>query len=135
MDEMATPARQTGCRLLRDSPLRVPPLYQGFGLPPVEAMAWGATVLMSKVCPVPQVFGEAAMPVDPFDVKASAAGIRLVEDHALRDEMCRKLLERARQFSEDKTARRTRPIVQPAGGKATVFLPKDWVAGGLCRQN
>ncbi len=92
-----------------------PSLYEGFGLPPLEAMACGVPVLTSNVCALPEVVGDAAVLVDPTDVEGIAEGIRrLTEDGALRDTLRRKGLERARQFSWDKTARRTWAVLQSA---------------------
>jgi len=90
-----------------------PSLYEGFGLPPLEAMACGIPVLTSRICSIPEVVGDAAILVNPVDVASIAEGIRrLVEDRGLREEMRRKGLERARQFSWDETARRTWAILQ-----------------------
>jgi len=85
-----------------------PSLYEGFGLPPLEAMACGVPVLTSNVCSLPEVVGDAAVLVNPFDVEDIADGIRrVIEDGSLRDGLRGKGLERARQFSWDETARRT----------------------------
>lgn len=85
-----------------------PSLYEGFGLPPLEAMACGTPVLTSNVASLPEVVGEAGIMVDPYDTEAIAEGLtRLVEDSALRDEMRRRGLERARLFSWERTAEET----------------------------
>jgi len=92
-----------------------PSLYEGFGLPPVEAMACGAPVLTSKVCALPEVVGDAALLVDPTDVEAIADGIRrLVDDPCLRGELRRKGLLRVARFSWDETAHKTWEILQIA---------------------
>jgi glycosyltransferase involved in cell wall biosynthesis len=91
-----------------------PSLYEGFGLPPMEAMACGVPVLSSNVCAIPEIVSDAALLVDPRDVEAIADGIRrLVEDQALRGEMRRKGFERVREYSWNETARRTWQILQP----------------------
>jgi len=101
-----------------------PSLYEGFGLPALEAMACGVPVLTSKVCALPEVVGDAAVLVDPSDVEAIADGIhRLTEDNTLREELRRKGLKRARQFSWDKTARLTWKVLQAAAGKPSVAFP------------
>ncbi len=90
-----------------------PSVYEGFGLPPLEAMASGVPVLTGNRASLPEVIGEAGMMVDPYDVDALAEGLRaLVDDENLRKELSIKGLERARQFSWDKTAARTLDILQ-----------------------
>lgn len=85
-----------------------PSLYEGFGLPPLEAMACGVPVLTSNVCSLPGVMGDAAILVDPLDVQEIADGIRrLVQDSSLRAELREKGLVRARIFSWEETARKT----------------------------
>ncbi len=92
-----------------------PSLYEGFGLPPLEAMACGVPVLTSNVCSLPEVVGDAAVLVDPLDVEAIADGIRrLTEDDALRKELRSKGIERARRFSWDETARKTSKVIENA---------------------
>ena len=85
-----------------------PSLYEGFGLPPLEAMACGTPVLTSNVSSLPEVVGDAALYVDPTDVDAIAAGLtRIWRDDALRADLTARGLARARQFSWDRTARET----------------------------
>jgi len=65
-----------------------PSLYEGFGLPPLEAMACGTPVLTSNASSLPEVVGEAALTVPPEDIDAIAAGMaRLAKDDALRDRL------------------------------------------------
>jgi alpha-1,3-rhamnosyl/mannosyltransferase len=62
-----------------------PSLYEGFGLPPIEAMATGCPVLVANVSSLPEVCGDAALYCDPLDVGSITAGMRrLAEDDALR---------------------------------------------------
>jgi glycosyltransferase involved in cell wall biosynthesis len=92
-----------------------PSLYEGFGLPPLEAMACGIPVLTSKVCSLPEVVGDAGVLVDPLDVEAIADGIRrLVLDSDLREELRQKGLLRAKEFSWEETAHRTREVLDMA---------------------
>jgi len=85
-----------------------PSLYEGFGLPVLEAMACGAPVITSNVSSLPEVAGNAALMVDPRDTAALAGAIeRLLTDSALAAEQRRKGLERAAQFSWQRTARET----------------------------
>lgn len=89
--------------------------YEGFGLPPLEAMSCGTPVLVSNVTSLPEVVGDAALTVDPLDVEAVGAGlIRLVEDTALRADLKLRGLERAKLFSWDKTAQQTWQVLEEA---------------------
>jgi glycosyltransferase involved in cell wall biosynthesis len=90
-----------------------PSLYEGFGLPPLEAMACGTPVLTSNVCSLPEVVGDAGLLVDPLQVEAIADGIRqLVHDGGLRARLREKGLLRARRFSWEATARKTWAALQ-----------------------
>ena len=85
-----------------------PSLYEGFGLPLLEAMACGVPVITSNISSMPEVAGEAAMLVDPRDVDGLAAAIALVlRDEALRDRLRGAGIARAGQFSWETTARQT----------------------------
>lgn len=85
-----------------------PSLAEGFGLPPLEAMACGAPVLCSDAPALPEVVGDAAITVPPTDVAAWAEALqRILKDQDLREAMRLKGLERAQQFSWEETARRT----------------------------
>jgi len=85
-----------------------PSLYEGFGLPPLEAMACGAPVLTSNVCSLPEIMGDAAILANPLNVEEIADGIkRLVQDSSVRAILRKKGLLRAKQFTWDETARRT----------------------------
>lgn len=84
-----------------------PSLYEGFGLPVLEAMACGTPVLTSGVSSLPEVAGDAAILVDPTDVEAIADGMRrILGDQRLRTELRRRGLERASRFTWDVCARR-----------------------------
>jgi glycosyltransferase involved in cell wall biosynthesis len=96
-----------------------PSLYEGFGLPPLEAMASGTPVVTSNVSSLPEVAGDAAILVDPHDPSAIADGIeRVVSDPALRADLRRRGLERARQFSWEASIRRVREIYSEVGEHA-----------------
>jgi len=83
-----------------------PSLYEGFGMPPLEAIACGTPVVTSNVSSLPEVMGDAALFVDPEDVSALASGLtRLWRDEALRADLRARGLARAREFSWDRTAR------------------------------
>jgi glycosyltransferase involved in cell wall biosynthesis len=77
-----------------------PSLYEGFGLPPLEAMACGTPVITSNVSSLPEVAGDAALLVDPYDVDALArAMVQVFADSALRQTLIARGFARARQFS------------------------------------
>jgi alpha-1,3-rhamnosyl/mannosyltransferase len=82
-----------------------PSYYEGFGLPPLEAMACGAPVLCANLSSLPEVVGDAALTVDPYSVEAIAAGLaRLLHNPALRRELSARGQRRAREFSWRRTA-------------------------------
>lgn len=85
-----------------------PSLYEGFGLPVLEAMACGVPVACSNTSSLPEIVGDAALTFDPTDVEAIAAALsRLLDDAELRAELRQLGLERARHFTWTETARRT----------------------------
>lgn len=85
-----------------------PSLYEGFGLPVLEAMACGVPVLASNVASLPEVVGDAGVLVDPHDVDAIARGMaRLWHDDAFRRDLSIRGIERARAFSWERTASQT----------------------------
>ena len=88
-----------------------PSLYEGFGLPPLEAMASGTPVVTSNVSSLPEVAGDAAVLVDPYDVDSIVDGVRRVlTDPELAAELRRKGLVRARGFSWERSVARTHDL-------------------------
>lgn len=88
-----------------------PSLYEGFGLPPLEAMAVGTPVVTSNVSSLPEVAGDAAVTVNPENVFDIARGMReALLDETLRAELIRKGYEQARRFSWRQTARQVLEI-------------------------
>jgi glycosyltransferase involved in cell wall biosynthesis len=86
--------------------LAQPSLMEGFGLPPVEAMACGTPVLSSRAGSLPEVIGEAGLFFDPTDVSQIARGLRrLLDDPAERDRLARQALQRAGRFTWAASAR------------------------------
>jgi len=82
-----------------------PSLYEGFGLPPLEAMACGTPTLVSNASSLPEVVGDGALKVDPRDVDEMAEGIkRLATDEELRSELTRSGRERAGEFTWERAA-------------------------------
>lgn len=85
-----------------------PSLYEGFGLPPLEAMAHGTPVITSTVSSLPEVVGDAAILVDPGDTQAIAGAMkRLLADRALARTLAQRGLARARTFSWKTNAEKT----------------------------
>lgn len=85
-----------------------PSLYEGFGLPPLEAMACGAPVITSSIPSIKEVLGRSAQLVEPTDSRALArAMVRLLEDEGTREKLSLAGRERAREFTWEKTARQT----------------------------
>ncbi len=88
-----------------------PSLYEGFGLPPLEAMASGTPVVTSNVSSLPEVAGDAALLVDPYDPDSIAAAIeRVLTDERVRRDLRQKGVARARQFSWEQSVTRVREI-------------------------
>jgi glycosyltransferase involved in cell wall biosynthesis len=103
-------------RLLRGAMAFVyPSLYEGFGLPVLEAMAQGIPVLTSNVGATREVADGAALLVDPTSTSSIRDGlVRLLSDEALRQELSRRGLERAAAFSWERTARETLAVIEMA---------------------
>jgi glycosyltransferase involved in cell wall biosynthesis len=94
-----------------------PSYFEGFGLPPLEAMQCGAPVIAGNKTSLPEVVGDAGVLVDPYDVAALAAAIEnVISDSDLRAQLSVKGLERAKLFDWRETARQTLAIYQKAAG-------------------
>jgi glycosyltransferase involved in cell wall biosynthesis len=92
-------------------------LYEGFGLPVVEAMACGVPVVTSNVSSLPEVAGDAAVLVDPADVDAIADGLRRVlTDTDLARRLRHSGLKRAARFTWEQTAARTVAVYREVAG-------------------
>jgi glycosyltransferase involved in cell wall biosynthesis len=82
--------------------------YEGFGLPPLEAMACGTPVIAGNTSSLPEVVGDAGLLVDPRDIGAISSALdRALGDAELRSDLSRRSLERAARFSWEITARQT----------------------------
>lgn len=96
-----------------------PSLYEGFGLPPLEAMACGTPVIVSNTSSLPEVVGDAALLVDPYSPDAWAAALSKVCNNGhLRDNLATRGPERAQTFSWTRMARETIQVYRAvlAGG-------------------
>ena len=101
-----------------------PSLYEGFGLPPLEAMAHGTPVITSNISSLPEVVGNAAVLVNPENVfEIMRAAHRVLTDRALRDRMKERGYQQAKKFSWEISVRRLLDVyreVGRAGGRETV---------------
>ncbi len=83
-----------------------PSLYEGFGLPPLEAMACGSPTIVSNTTSLPEVVGDAALAIDPENVpEITDAIVRLLCDESLQQELSHRGIERASRFNWQSTAR------------------------------
>jgi len=93
-----------------------PSLYEGFGLPPLEAMASGTPVVTSNVSSLPEVVGNAALIVSPDNVFDIARGMReVLLDDALRDALIERGYEQVKRFSWERTAREVLALYNEVG--------------------
>ncbi len=100
--------------------LLIPSLYEGFGLPALEAMACGTPVLAGHSASLPEVVGEAGLLVDPKDETELADGIRrIVADSYFRETLSAKGLGRAREFSWNLTAKEVTEVLRSAGSESS----------------
>ncbi len=91
----------------------LPSLYEGFGIPLVEAMACGAPIVTSNICSMPEVVDDGALQVDPYSVCSIAEGMdKVLSDKHLCKELVSRGLERAKLFTWEKTARETLTVYQ-----------------------
>lgn len=88
--------------------LAMPSLYEGFGLPIVEAQSFGVPVITSNCSSMPEVAADGAIYVDPFDVGSISNALQtLLSDRALRDELSRRSLINSQRFSWERSAQLT----------------------------
>jgi glycosyltransferase involved in cell wall biosynthesis len=120
-----------------------PSRFEGFGLPLLEAMAFGTPIVCSPVASIPEVAGDAALYVDPGHPSALAEGIlRVLEDELLRDRLIAAGRERVRQFSFTETARQTLAVFDqvlagtwqaPELPPFRPLIPHGWLKDGHSR--
>lgn len=105
----------------RAQALAYPSLYEGFGLPPLEAMACGTPVLAANTTSLPEAVGDAAVTVDPTDVSALTDGLALVLfDESLRRNLRAKGFAQAAQFRWERAAGCLLDVAAKAGGDASI---------------
>ena len=94
-----------------------PSRYEGFGLPPLEAMACGTPVIASNASSLPEVVGDAGLMVPPDDVPALAQALsEVLGDRDLQRNMRERGLTRARCFTWEETARKTLQVYEELAG-------------------
>lgn len=94
-----------------------PSYFEGFGLPPLEAMKCGTAVIVGNRTSLPEVVGDAGVLVDPFNVGEIASAIeRVIGDPGLRSQLRARGLEQAKLFNWRETARQTLAVYQQASG-------------------
>ena len=94
-----------------------PSLYEGFGLPALESMQLGTPVLTSNTSAMPEIVGDAAIQIDPYDVAAIARGIKLLDEDS---ELCRRLsvagIEQSEKFSDARYQQRLASLYNNLSG-------------------
>ena len=90
-----------------------PSFYEGFGLPPLEAMNCGTPVIASKLTSIPEVVGDGGILINPYDITEISEAIgTLLSDEKLRAELSYKALKRAKEFSWQNTAQSTLKVYE-----------------------
>lgn len=93
-----------------------PSFYEGFGLPPIEAMACGVPVIASDTTSIPEIAGDSARLIDPCNTSDMAeAMLNVLQDEKLRNELIEKGLKRSRQLSWKNTARQMLNVYEKFG--------------------
>ncbi|MBN1310614.1 MAG: glycosyltransferase family 4 protein [Anaerolineae bacterium] len=106
VDDGDLPALYSGARVFA-----FPSLYEGFGIPPLEAMACGVPVVTSNTSSLPEVVGDAALCIDPYNVDELAEALRTtLSDETIRQVLITKGYTRIRQFTWQATARQLRKL-------------------------
>lgn len=96
----------------------LPSLYEGFGLPPLEAMACGTPVIVSNCASLPEVVGDAGLLINPYDINEIAGAIlRVLNDKNLQTELITKGFKRAKKFTWQKTASLILEVFDKVGRK------------------
>lgn len=105
-----------------------PSFFEGFGIPPLEAMACGAPVITSKTSSLPEVVGDAALLVDPNDIADLAQAIvRLTQDSNLCETLRQRGYQRTQQFTWEKSAHKMLDIYQRLYQGESDFSKKEYI--------
>lgn len=103
-----------------------PSLFEGFGIPALEAMAHGTPVACARAGALPEVCGDAALYFDPLDVPAMAAALkRILEDPQLRAQLAAAGRRREKQFTWHGAAEQTLDVYRAAAGHAGYREPRN----------
>ena len=90
-----------------------PSFYEGFGLPPLEAMNCGTPVIASNLTSIPEVVGDGGILINPYDISEISFAIgNLLSNEKLREELSSKGLKRAKEFSWQNTAQNTLKVYE-----------------------
>jgi glycosyltransferase involved in cell wall biosynthesis len=117
VSEGSLPRNELAALYARASVFVYPSLYEGFGMPVLEAMACGTPVVTSNISALPETAGDAALLVDPLDDVALAEAIaRIIEDPGLAEDLSQRGQKRARALTWGETARRTWAVYEEARG-------------------
>jgi glycosyltransferase involved in cell wall biosynthesis len=117
VSEGSLPRTELAALYARATVFVYPSLYEGFGMPVLEAMACGTPVVTSNISALPETAGDAALLVDPLDDLALGEAItRIVEDPVLAEDLSRRGQKRARALTWGETARRTWAVYEEACG-------------------
>lgn len=108
------PVRELSLLYRRATVFVFPSLYEGFGLPLLEAMAHGAPCVCSSAASIPELAGDAVVYINPYDVESIRQGIKLVlENPGLAEDLRKRALRRAALYSWRKTAREIYEVAKP----------------------
>ena len=104
-----------------------PSLYEGFGLPVLEAQSYGVPVMSANRSALPEIAGDAALYIDPTDVDAIAAAmLRLSQDEALRQQLIAAGHENVKRFSWTKAAAETLAVLEEAARVGKVGIDRGF---------
>ena len=99
-----------------------PSFYEGFGLPPLEAMSCGTPVIASSLTSIPEVIGDGGILINPYDISEISLAIgNLLSDETLKSELSSKALIRANEFSWRNTAQSTLKVYESVYNHETII--------------